>query len=55
MKLIISAAVLCSMLFFSSCYYINKINEEPVPSFEKVKGIKYSEIQFIKIFKKRCH
>lgn len=44
MKIIINTAVLCFVLFFSSCYYINKINEDPIPSFERIKGIKYSEI-----------
>ncbi len=35
------------LLFFSfqSCYYIFNINEPPPPSFEHVKGIRYSEIR----------
>ncbi|SDN12010.1 hypothetical protein SAMN05421813_1441 [Daejeonella rubra] len=44
MKLIINTVMFFFVLFFSSCYFINKINEEPVPSFEKIKGIRYSEI-----------
>lgn len=31
-------------LFLLSCNYIRKINEDPVPTFTAVKGIKYSEV-----------
>lgn len=30
---------------FSSCYYIAKINEEPVPSFTEIKGVRYTEVR----------
>lgn len=36
---------LFTMLCLSSCYYISRINNEPAPSFEKVKEIMYSEIR----------
>ncbi len=32
------------LVFLPSCTYIQKINEEPVPTFTAVKGIKYSEV-----------
>lgn len=42
MKLILS----CLTVFcLSSCYYISTINKEPDPSFEGVKGIRYSEVR----------
>ena len=28
----------------SSCYYISKINEEPIPTFTAIKGIRYTEV-----------
>ena len=33
------------LLCFSSCYYIASVNEEPDPSFESVKLIRYSEVR----------
>ena len=38
------------LLFFAislcySCYYITNINEEPVPTFTAIKGIKYTEVR----------
>lgn len=36
--------IICSTFFLLSCNYVRKINEEPVPAFSKVKGIKYSEV-----------
>ena len=32
-------------LLTSSCYYIETINDEPVPTFTKIKGIRYTEVQ----------
>lgn len=30
---------------FSSCYYISSINEDPVPTFTAIKGIRYTEVR----------
>ncbi len=32
-------------IFFISCGHISKINEEPPPTFTKIKGIKYTEVK----------
>ncbi len=42
LKLMPLLLIICS---FSSCYYIFNINEPPPPTFENVKGIRYSEIR----------
>jgi len=32
-------------LLLASCNYINKLNEEPIPTFTAIKGIKYTEVK----------
>ncbi len=43
-KLVGNTSMLLVTLLFTSCYYISQLSEVRVPSFEEVKGIKYSEV-----------
>lgn len=44
MKFFPFALLLICSLHFTSCYYIENINEAPVPTFTQIKGIRYTEV-----------
>lgn len=45
MKMFIRYFLCILILLNTSCHYIKEINEEPVPTFTEIKGIKYTEVR----------
>ena len=45
MKFFTVTLLLALSLLLSSCYYITNMNEDPVPAFTAIKGIKYTEVR----------
>jgi hypothetical protein len=45
MKSPVPYSIFFVFLMASSCNYVRKINEDPIPSFSEIKGIKYTEVR----------